>query len=90
MEATSWLGGFWERMVQLVKQILRKILGKQKLNYKELLMFVMEAGPNLDKNIIRPSDPALFYENYTKLSFDPKHEKIGLNRGWYNLQYPFF
>ena len=42
MEATPWWGGFWEKMVQLVKRILRKILGKQKLNYEELLTFAME------------------------------------------------
>ena len=39
------------------------------------------SGPNLDKNSIQFSDPALFYENYTKFYFDPKHEKTGLNRG---------
>ena len=40
------------------------------------------AGTNLDKNTVRLSDPALFYENYTKLYFYPKYEKTGLNRGW--------
>ena len=33
------------------------------------------SGPNLDKNSVQLSDPALFYENYTKLYFDPKEEK---------------
>ena len=42
LEATPWWGGFGEKMVQLVKRILRKILGKQKLNYEELLTFAME------------------------------------------------
>ena len=42
LEATSWWGGFWERMVHLVKQFPRKFLGKKKLNYEELLTFVME------------------------------------------------
>ena len=33
----------------------------------------IHAGHNLDKNSIGLSDPVLFYENYTKLYFDPKH-----------------
>ena len=42
LEATPWWEGFWQRIVQLLKRTLRKILGKQKLNYEELLTFVME------------------------------------------------
>ena len=41
----------------------------------------MDTGPNLDKNSIQRLDPDLFYEKHTKLYFDPKHEKTGLNRG---------
>ena len=39
MEAFPWWGEFRGRKVQLVKRILRKILGKQELNYEELLTF---------------------------------------------------
>ena len=37
LEASPWWGGFWERMVQVVKRRLRKILSKSKLIYEELL-----------------------------------------------------
>ena len=40
------------------------------------------SGPSLDKNSAPFSDPAVFYENYTKLYFNTKYEKIGLKRAW--------
>ena len=36
MECAPWWGGFFERMVQLVKRCLQKLVGKAKLTYKEL------------------------------------------------------
>ena len=38
-------------------------------------------GPNLDKNSVQLSYPALFYEHYAKHQFDAKHLEIGLNSG---------
>ena len=48
------------------------------------------SGPNLDKKIIQLMDCASFYENYTKLYFESKQFKFGLNRGWQNMWCPFF
>ena len=42
LEVTPWWGGFWERLVQTVKRCMRKILGKSKLNYEELLTVIAE------------------------------------------------
>ena len=36
------VGGFWERMVQVIKISLRKILSTSKLTYEELLTNVCE------------------------------------------------
>ncbi|CAG7786442.1 unnamed protein product, partial [Allacma fusca] len=33
----AWWGGWWERMVRMVKQLLRRILGRSTLNYEELI-----------------------------------------------------
>ena len=33
VDLAPWWGGFWERMVQTVKRLLRKILGRAKLNF---------------------------------------------------------
>lgn len=35
--SAPWWGGWWERLIQVVKQILRKILGRASLDYEELL-----------------------------------------------------
>jgi len=41
-EKTPWWGGFWERLVQMVKKPLRKILGKASVSYDELLTIITE------------------------------------------------
>ena len=33
---SPWWGGFYERLVRTVKNALRKILGRSKLNFEEL------------------------------------------------------
>ncbi|GFY13031.1 integrase catalytic domain-containing protein [Trichonephila clavipes] len=34
--SAAWWGGFWKRMIQMLKQILRKMLGRASLYYEEL------------------------------------------------------
>ena len=48
------------------------------------------SGPNLDLLCIWQSDTAPFCENYAKLYFDAKHLEKGLNRGSWNVWFPFF
>ena len=42
IERAPWWGGFFERMVQLLKRCLRKLVGRAKLTYEELLTGVTE------------------------------------------------
>ena len=42
LERAPWWGGFFERMVKSAKRCLRKIVGRAKLNYDELLTAVTE------------------------------------------------
>ena len=44
LEASSWWRGFWERIVEVVKRCLRKILSKSKLTYEELLTVICETN----------------------------------------------
>ena len=44
LEASPWWGGYWERLVQSCKRILRKVLGKAKLTYEELLTVIAKVG----------------------------------------------
>ena len=45
---TPWWGGFFERMVALVKGCLRKVLGTAKLNKEELLTTLVEVHGTLN------------------------------------------
>ncbi|CAL1267246.1 unnamed protein product [Larinioides sclopetarius] len=40
---SSWWGGLWERLVQLVKKILRRILGRASINFEELNTILCDA-----------------------------------------------
>ena len=42
LSSSPWWGGYWERLVQSSKRCLRKIIGKAKLNYEELLTALAE------------------------------------------------
>ena len=42
MEVSPWWGGFYERMVQIVKRPMRKILRRTNATYDELLTIVNE------------------------------------------------
>ena len=42
LDLSSWWGGFWERLVQMVKRFMRKILQKNRLIYEELQTGVIE------------------------------------------------
>ena len=42
VEASPWWGGFWERMVQVVRRALRKVLFRASVTYEELLTVLAE------------------------------------------------
>ena len=37
-----WWGGYWERMVKIVKQTIKKILGRSTINYDEMNTILVE------------------------------------------------
>ena len=42
VEEAPWWGGFWEQLIQTVKQCLRKTTGRATLNYDELVTLLTE------------------------------------------------
>ena len=42
LEAAPWWGGFWERLVALVKACLKKAVGHKRLTYVELVTFLQD------------------------------------------------
>ncbi|KAG8186533.1 hypothetical protein JTE90_023959 [Oedothorax gibbosus] len=67
--AACW-GGWWERLIQMVKRILRKILGRAALTYEELLTVscdceqVVNTRPltyvSEDVDVVAPLTPSMF------------------------------
>ena len=68
--AAPWWGGFWERMIQMVKRLLRRVLGQSSLTYEELttVLYDCEAVVNSrpltyvseDSGDFIPLTPAMF------------------------------
>ncbi|GBN69663.1 hypothetical protein AVEN_32411-1 [Araneus ventricosus] len=40
--SAAWWGGWWERLAQMTKEILRKILGRAALDYEELVTMLCD------------------------------------------------
>ena len=51
IEVSPWWGGFWERLVQSTKRILRKSLFRATVTYEELLTLIVEVEGILTNHI---------------------------------------
>lgn len=40
--SAPWWGGFWERLIRILKQLLRKVLGRASLDYEDLLTVICD------------------------------------------------
>ncbi|XP_074028330.1 uncharacterized protein [Leptinotarsa decemlineata] len=43
-----WWGGWWERIVRIIKELLRRNLGKSSLNYEELMTVLCDCEANIN------------------------------------------
>lgn len=66
---SPWWGGFWERMIGLMKNILRKVLGKASLKYEEVYTILCDCENTInlrpltyisDDSELEPLTPAMF------------------------------
>ena len=78
LEKAPWWGGFFERMVKSTKRCLRKIVGRAKLNYDELLTAVTEVESIINsrplsyissEDLEEPITPSHFLTGRRLLSF---------------------
>lgn len=72
LEKATWWGGYYERMIQLVKRRLRKILGKAQLTYEELLTVLIEV-----EGVVNSRPPTYVYPEVTEKPLTPSHLVIG-------------
>ncbi|UYV64985.1 hypothetical protein LAZ67_3002655 [Cordylochernes scorpioides] len=80
----AWWGGFWERMIRMIKNLLKKILGHRKLNYEQLETCLIEVESTINKRPLTyitensddliPLTPAMFLQDRT--THFPEIEKI--------------
>ena len=72
LEKSPWMGGFYERMVGLLKRILRKILANARLDYEELLTVVTEV-----ESILNSRPISYVYAEETEEPICPSHLVTG-------------
>ncbi|GFX98498.1 integrase catalytic domain-containing protein [Trichonephila clavipes] len=59
----AWWGEWWEHIVRMLKELLRRVLGKSIVNYKELLSIIYARPLSYireDPNELLPLSPAMF------------------------------
>ena len=71
--ASPWYGGFWERLIGLVKDTLKRNLGRASLTYEELYTVMCDAENTInsrpltylyeDNEVPRPITPSLFIQD---------------------------
>ncbi|GFT59126.1 integrase catalytic domain-containing protein [Trichonephila clavipes] len=69
---TAWWGGFWERLIQMVKKLLRRVLGKAFLYYEEIFTILCDIDTTInsrplnclseDLNDLTPLTPSMFIQ----------------------------
>ena len=72
LERAPWFGGYYERMVQLMKRLLRKILGRARLDFEELTTVIAEVEGTINSRPLAYLNPEDFEEPLT-----PAHLVIG-------------
>ena len=72
LEACSCWRGFWERIVEVVKRCLRKILSKSKLTYEELLTVICEI-----ESVVNSRPLCYVYDDSIEETITPSHLLLG-------------
>ena len=69
---SPWWGGFWERLVQVVRRSIRKFLTKSKLTYEELLTVICEI-----ESVVNSRPLCCVYNNNIEEVITPSHLLLG-------------
>jgi len=90
----TWWGGFWERLIRVMKDLLKRVLGKALLNHEELMTTVcdIEAVINsrplcyvsTETDDLMPLTPSMFIQDITcsKLPEVDNLDRKGFARRW--------
>ena len=69
---SRWWGGFWERIVQVVKRSIRNFLSKSKLTYEELLTVICEI-----ESVVNSRPLCCVYNDNIEEVITPSHLLLG-------------
>ena len=69
---SRWWGGFWERIVQVVKRSIRNFLSKSKLTYEELLTVICEI-----ESVVNSRPLYCVYDDNIEEVITPPHLLLG-------------
>ncbi|OXA36644.1 uncharacterized protein LOC110862921 [Folsomia candida] len=96
--SAAWWGGFWERLIRSVKDLLKRMLGHRKLDYEQLLTCLYEAEAVVnsrpltlvteDQDDLIPLTPAMFIQDIAEINC-PEVENLtgmGLNRKYKQMK----
>ena len=72
LSSSPWWGGYWERLVQSSKRCLRKIVGKAKLSYEELLTVLAEV-----EGVLNSRPLCHIYDDNVEEVLTPSHLILG-------------
>ena len=72
LEASPWMGGFFERMVKSIKRCLKKVLGNSKISYEQMLTLLVEVEKIVNNRPLTYTDNDITEEPVT-----PNHLLFG-------------
>ena len=80
-EKSQWWGGFYKRLIGIIKQCLKKIAGKVFLNYDELTLLIEI------EQILNTRPLTYLAEKYENKAITPSHLLYGRNIARRNFMY---
>lgn len=75
--SAPWWGGFWERLIGIMKRVLRRVLGRSSLNYEEMSTVLCDCESIINSrpltyvsenpDDLRPMTPAMFLQEIPEI-----------------------
>ncbi|XP_055924398.1 uncharacterized protein LOC129956503 [Argiope bruennichi] len=68
----AWWGGWWERLIRILKDLLKKVLGQARLNYEEMITVLADCERVInsrpltyicEEEAIKPISPSMFIQD---------------------------
>ena len=71
VERAAWWGDFWERLIQTVKRILKKVIGRSCLSFEELNTLLVEVEGIVNARLLM-----YVYDDLDGINFAPTRSDL--------------